>query len=103
MQSILSFFTGTSIGYLAGIIFGGTQEGQPGIIKSVILNLGAWRLHLHHWLTSIIALILILVLPFLRKKYKFHPILFFIIIGFLGGLIFQGIISYGDWHQILIR
>jgi len=63
--------------------------------KSVVFGVGNYRLHLHHWLYSLAILILGLYynfLPFPQLSY-----------GFLGGVVFQGIISYPDWYRILIR
>ena len=101
MQPILGFFTGTSIGYFSGNFFGGSQVGQTGLVGPLLLHLGDLQIHLHHCLIS--GILLLFIFPFLNKKYKFSPIFSAFTIGFLGGMIFQGIFSYNDWHQILIQ
>ena len=101
MEIIAGFFTGSSIGYLAGNFFAGPQTGQSGLIGSILFNSGSWQFHLHHWLVSL--LIFVFIFFFVRKKYRL-PVLFLAFsFGFLSGLIFQGIFSYDDWHRILIR
>lgn len=89
------------MGYLTGNIFAGSSTGQQGIMNSLVLNLGNWQLHLHHWLIA--ALILVFALFFLRKRYNFNPVIFYFSVGILSGLILQGIFVYDDWHKILFK
>ncbi|XOB46288.1 MAG: hypothetical protein ACKKMV_02455 [Candidatus Nealsonbacteria bacterium] len=67
-----------------------------GRFNSVILTIGSYELHFHHWMMGIIGLIFILL-------YSFSPVIENLIFGFLGGLIFEGISSYHDWHKILTK
>jgi hypothetical protein len=97
----LAFFSGTPMGYFTGKFFAGDSAGQPGIINSLIFNLGNWQLHLHHWLLS--CLILIFALLFLRKRHSFNPAVFYFSVGILSGLALQGLFSYDDWHKILFK
>lgn len=56
------------------------------------LRLGARTLHLHHWLLSIIALLIIAFVPVLRSN------------GFIKGLLVGGFVhglTYDDWDRVL--
>ncbi|MFA4998808.1 MAG: hypothetical protein WC514_02200 [Candidatus Paceibacterota bacterium] len=97
----IAFFSGTPMGYLAGSFFAGSSTGQQGIINSLILSLGNWQFHLHHWLIA--ALLLIFALFFLRKRYSINPTLFYFSVGILSGLILQGLFAYDDWHKVLFK
>ena len=91
----LEVYLGVVLGYFLGEFFSGKQVNQPGIIKSIIFNIGRRRIHLHHWLIVLGVLISAIwhqFLPF--PQFSF---------GFLGGLVFQGISSYPDWHKILTK
>ncbi len=82
------------MGYFAAKYLSGKKEGFQGKIKSLIFYLGKWKIHLHHWfLLSLFAIFL-----FVSGIYYSFPHLF---LGFLGGLAFQGIYCYGDWHKII--
>ena len=91
----IEVFIGVIIGYVAGKIFAGKRAGQQGIIKSIILRIGSYRLHFHHWLACVGALVL----------FSFHspPILAHFSYGFLGGVIFHGIFAYPDWYKIITK
>jgi len=97
----IAFLSGTPMGYFTGDFFAGSATGQQGLINSLILNLGNWQLHLHHWLIA--TLLLIFALAFLRKKFNFNPVLLYFSIGILSGLILQGLFAYDDWHKILFK
>jgi len=101
MQSIVGFFSGSSIGYFTASFFSGADEGVAGKIGPWLLSLGDWQLHLHHWLVAL-GFLLVIVL-FVRKKYQMSSVVFIFTLGFLIGLIFQGIYCYDDWHNILIK
>ncbi|MFH1462279.1 MAG: hypothetical protein ABIG08_01070 [bacterium] len=101
MPIIIGFFTGSSIGYFTGLIFGGSQVGQPGLLGPLVFDLGSWQIHLHHWLMSSAALIFLVV--FLKKKYKLSSLFYSFSFGFLAALVLQGIFSYSDWHQVIIK
>lgn len=64
-------------------------------VRSLIFEFKNWRLHLHHWLLGLGILICGIL-------YDFLPFLPFSI-GFLSGVIFQGIYCYSDWHKILVK
>jgi hypothetical protein len=84
---------GVIFGYLAAKIFSGEKSGCQGKIKSLTFRLGSWKIHLHHWLWGLGILIVAIFHSFLPfPQFSF---------GFLGGIIFQGIYCYPDWHKIL--
>jgi len=85
----LEVYFGMIVGYFTANFFSSK-------LKSITFNIGKYRLHLHHWLLFLGVLPLILI-------YKFSPLPIYFSSGFLGGLIFQGIFCYSDWHQILIE
>lgn len=96
--ALISFeiYLGILTGYLMGKIFSGKETGKPGIKKSTIFNLGRYQIHIHHWIAGagIIASALIFNFSFPYPQFSY---------GFLGGIIFQGILSYSDWHKILVK
>ena len=85
----LEVYFGVIFGYLVAKLLSGK-------IKSRIFDIGHYKLHLHHWLFGLGILISGLCFNF----FSFFPQFFF---GFLGGVVFQGISSYPDWHKILIK
>ncbi len=101
MDTSLGFLSGSSIGYFVGYLFGGHQSGAQGLIDSMILSLGAWQLHIHHWLFSLALLLFLLF--FIRKNFRLPALFFSFLFGFFLGLLAQGIIVYDDWHRILIK
>ncbi|OIO74974.1 MAG: hypothetical protein AUJ85_04340 [Elusimicrobia bacterium CG1_02_37_114] len=66
------------------------------ILPSFSFNIKNYRLHVHHWFMGTIAVMLTIFL-------NLSPLIRPISLGFFGGVIFQGISSYPDWHKILIR
>lgn len=90
----LQIFLGIILGYLLGKALSGKNTGRSGTIKSIVLNVGNYKLHLHHWLLSLGILILNLL-----SNLSFPQ--FFL--SFLGGLMIQGIFCYPDWHKILVK
>jgi len=64
-------------------------------VRSIIFEFKNWRLHFHHWFLGLGILVSTIFYEFL----PFSPFS----IGLLGGVIFQGIYCYSDWHKILIR
>ena len=65
-------------------------------LDSVIFSIGNYDLHLHHWMMGLAGFALFLI-------FSFSPLLEQLFIGFLSGLIFEGVTSYSDWHRILTR
>ena len=91
--SVVAWFFGFAIAKYGG----GNKEGVRGRVRSILIPLGSHRLHLHHWLICA-TLILIGVT---KSFYLFFPPEIFY--GFLAGLVFQGLFSYGDWYRIIHR
>ena len=65
-------------------------------VNSIVLNIGKYKFHLHHWLWALWILPIIII-------YQFNPVPVQLASGFLGGLIIQGIFCYPDWHKILVK
>jgi hypothetical protein len=86
-------FIGGAIGYLSAMYFAG-REGHNQIIKSIIFDIGNYRIQLHHWLLFPVFLILAAFFNF----FLFSSLFFF---GFLGGLAFQDIHLDRDWKKVL--
>ena len=82
------------IGAIAGRLGGGKSVGAPGKVKSIVIPLGKWKLHLHHWLCS-------LGLISISSVYGVYLLNPHVTYGLLGGLAFQGIYSYSDWYKII--
>jgi len=89
------FFVGWLLGFGLTKYMAGKTNGKQGRIRSIVIPFGRHRVHLHHWLISagIIILSLIINVQFLASAISY---------GVLGGLVFQGIYCYTDWHKILI-
>jgi hypothetical protein len=92
----VEIYLGIILGYFITKFCSGQEPGLPGKIKSFTFNIGNYKLHLHHWLLGFMILISALSL-------KFFPFLPQFSYGFLGGVIFQGVSCYPDWHKILSK
>ena len=89
------FFLSWLLGVLASKYVAGKSAGERGKVRSIIIPFRKWGIHLHHWLYS-------LCLVSLSSITGIHFLTPTITYGLLGGLVFQGIYCYGDWHVILI-
>jgi hypothetical protein len=85
----LKIFFGGVFGYLLAHFLSGK-------FNSVVLSIGSYELHFHHWIMGVIGLTAILL-------YQISPLIEQLFFGFFGGLIFQGISSYPDWHRIFVK
>ena len=83
------------IGFLASKYVAGKSVGERGKVRSVVIPLRRWGVHLHHWLYSLF----LISLSFSTGMHFLTPEITY---GLLGGLVFQGIYCYGDWHVILV-
>ncbi|HHE41053.1 MAG TPA: hypothetical protein ENL12_00185 [Dehalococcoidia bacterium] len=90
------FYLGCALGFAASKYFGGRKAGVQGRIKSIVIPLKSYELHLHHWLLSAVAVTTSAIQGFSLLA----PGLFY---GILGGLVLQGIYCYEDWHRIVRR
>ena len=91
----LSFIT-WAVGFLLARYLGSKKVGEPGRLRSYLIPLGKYKIHLHHWLLSSWAIILFALL---EGADVLPSDLFY---GFFGGIVFQGIYCYSDWYKILI-
>jgi hypothetical protein len=83
------------ISFLASKYIAGKSTGERGKVRSIVIPFRRWAIHLHHWLYSLflVSLSLTTGTHFLTPEITY---------GLLGGLVFQGIYCYGDWHIILV-
>jgi hypothetical protein len=89
------FIISIAIGFLASKSIAGKSTGERGKLRSILIPLGKWRIHLHHWLFSLWLISISIV----TGMYFIAPGITY---GTLGGATFQGIYCYKDWHIILI-
>jgi hypothetical protein len=90
----LEIFFGLIVGYLLTDFFSGKEAGLPGKMRSLAFDIGKWRIHLHHWLCGLGLLVSLLLVNLPLPQFSF---------GILGGVIFQGISCYPDWHRVIIK
>ncbi|NMB92296.1 MAG: hypothetical protein GYA31_01575 [Parcubacteria group bacterium] len=88
-MSILLLFLGIIIGFLFWKIFAGKYEGDR-LERSLRFLIKNYYIHLHHWLWSVILLV---ILFSLHIKIPF-------LYGILIGSIIQGL-TYKDWYVIV--
>jgi len=98
--ALVSFFAtlaavGTTIGYFMSKYFAGKKEGMCGKINSLILKIGEYKVHIHHWVIglSLFFLSIFEILPFHGPFSQ----------GFIIGITLQGIFDYSDWYKIIKR
>jgi hypothetical protein len=65
-------------------------------VDSIIFSIGKLQVHFHHWIIGLICLIAAFL-------FSLSPLIGPLLYGFFGGLIFEGISSYPDWHKILTK
>ncbi|MDY6893278.1 MAG: hypothetical protein SVO26_06160 [Chloroflexota bacterium] len=88
------FFLSWLLGFVVCKYLSSKTEGEPSKVVSIIIPVGRWRLHLHHWICSLgfIGLSTTTDIYFLSPAVTY---------GLLGGLVFQGIYCYNDWYRII--
>ncbi|MBI2850307.1 MAG: hypothetical protein HYX80_04605 [Chloroflexi bacterium] len=91
-----AFLPSWLLGFFASRYVAGKRTGQSGRLKSIVIPVRTWRLHLHHWLYSTILLGLSAALGL----YLLSPTITY---GVLAGSIFHGIYFYNDWHVVAAR
>ncbi len=89
------FLLGWLLGLLASKYVAGKSAGERGKVRSIVIPLRRRGIHLHHWFYS-------LCLIGLSYATGIHFLTPAITCGLLGGLVFQGIYCYSDWHIVLI-
>lgn len=90
----LSFVLSGLSAFFVTKFLSGKITGKRGIVPSIKLPLGGYKVHLHHWLicAGVTAYAL------LKGSFLFPAEWFY---GLLSGMAFQGIYFYKDWHSIL--
>ncbi|MFC2056714.1 hypothetical protein ACFLTO_03990 [Chloroflexota bacterium] len=89
------FFLSWLLSFLASKYVAGNTVGEQGKVGSIVIPFGRWGIHLHHWLYSLC----LITLSSITGMYFLTPTITY---GLLGGLVFQGVYSYSDWHVIII-
>ena len=84
------------LGFLTSKYMAGKSSGEQGKFRSIVIPFRRWEIHLHHWLYS-------LCLMGLTSAIGLHFLSPSITYGLLGGLIFQGIYCYEDWHVVVVN
>jgi hypothetical protein len=84
------------VGFVASKHVAGKSEKERGRLCSLIIPFGKWNFHLHHWLYSVG----LLSFTSATGVYLLNPPITY---GLLGGLVFQGIYCYNDWHRIIVK
>lgn len=106
-RALLKLYSGTGAGYFTANFVGGKETGQPGRFPSLILNVGDWQLHFHHWFYALAILLSIFSIKIKNRDSNLgNRLRFFIsspLSGFLFGLIMHGVFEYDDWYHILIK
>ena len=94
--AIIFFYISTLflLGAIVGYIF--IQYSAEKIKKPIQISFGNYKIHLHHWIYVGLSLIVILI----SGVNQFLPIF---ILGFGGGMVFQGIYCYNDWYKIIYK
>ncbi|MFC1921078.1 hypothetical protein ACFLYQ_05070 [Chloroflexota bacterium] len=89
------FFLGWLLSFLASRYIAGNTVGEQGKFRSIVIPFRKWGIHIHHWLYSLC----LISLSSVTGMYFLTPAITY---GLLGGLVFQGVYSYSDWHVIII-
>ena len=93
-------YIGVLSGFLLSKYLSAKEAGQENRWwKSIVFEIGNYRMHIHHWLYSLTVLIAIFVSGLYHNFIPFPQLSF----GFLGGAIFHGIYSYRDWHKVIVK
>jgi hypothetical protein len=89
------FFLSWLLGLLICKYMSGKSNGKRGKVPSIVIPLGRWKVHIHHWLYAGC----LLVFCSITSVHLLTPVVTY---GFLAGFVFQGIYFYSDWYKIVI-
>jgi len=89
-------FIAWSVGFLLVKYLGSKTVGEPSKVRSYLIPLGKYKIHLHHWLLSSCVIIGFVVF---KGAYVLPSNLVY---GFFGAIVFHGIYFYSDWYRVLI-
>jgi hypothetical protein len=91
-------FLSTSVSsFLVTKYLSAKETAQPSRVPSILVPIGNYRLHLHHWLVSSCALLAAFAVLG-SCSFVFPSEMLY---GTLSGIAFQGIYCYDDWHRIV--
>jgi len=85
-----------TFGYLTAKFIAGPKINEKGRLPSIAFNFKKYRVHLHHWLVFLAALIVSIYINFA----VFSPSISY---GFFSGIIYQGVSHYDDWLKIVFK
>ena len=83
------------MGFLVSKYVAGKSVGERGKARAIVIPLKRRAIHFHHWLYSLC----LMSISSITGIHFLSPVVTY---GFLGGLVFQGIYCYSDWHIVLI-
>jgi len=89
-MNYLSFIIGFVLGFFLAYLFSGKKSGQKGILKPLIIFTKKYNFHIHHWIISVIILIILIA-------FKYYDWFFY---GILIGIFIQGL-TYKDFYKII--
>jgi len=92
--SILFAF-GIIFGYITTLIFH-KKITEKGKLKPIILKIGKWQIHLHHWIMGVSVILAFWFAGWFPYVPKFC-------LGALGGLAFHDIYSDRQWYKVILR
>lgn len=87
------FALGGIIGYAMTSLFC-RRYMSTGKVKSVILHLGNWEMHVHHWIYGVIIVLAIVWF----ESLSILPNLY---LGLIGGLIFHDLYTDEKWYKVI--
>ncbi|MFC1901177.1 hypothetical protein ACFLYN_06250 [Chloroflexota bacterium] len=90
------FFLSLLLSLLATKYIAGNTVGEQGKFKSIVIPIRKWGIHIHHWIYSLC----LIAISSVTGMYFLSPTITY---GLLGGLVFQGIYYYSDWHVIMVN
>ncbi len=93
----LAFWFSSVVGYKLTKRISARKEKGKGVFKSFKIKIKNYYFHLHHWLMSILAMILLVKCNF------FNGLANQIVFGLLVGVAWQGIYCYRDWYRIFYK
>jgi len=95
----INFFSaviGFSLANIVFYLFSGRTEGENSS-KSLLINIGSFTIHLHHWIIGLMLLFILLAI----ERYFGRNIFISLFKGVAFGAIFHGISYYNDYLKII--
>jgi len=85
---------GLAIGYIGSKIYSKYLI-ESGKVDCIFIDCGKYKLHLHHWITGSLLLLLVWFID-----YFYLPRFF---VGVVAGIIAHDIYDFNDWHKVLVK